>query len=111
MLSPQAPQNVQTLETWLLLKPEDKQVQRLMLPAPLGQKSTQEKKKKINTGIGLNRISIYWRVVILGDTGELALKGRAPRVSRNHRLYREITVMETKGVGVMGAPDWTIRRE
>lgn len=52
--------------------------------------------EKIDTGIGLTRISIYWRIVILGDTGELVLKGRAPRVSRNHRLYGEITVMKTK---------------
>lgn len=55
---------------------------------------------------------VYERVANPGDTGKLSLKGLAPWVSHEYRLHREkYVVMETKGVRVVGATGWAIRKD
>lgn len=86
------------------MKLEDKQVQgSCSLPQP-----------KIEAGVGLERISIYYQRVAKSQRHRQA-SAQSPASPRKYLgstdyVGKKSIVMETKGVGVVDATDWMTKR-
>lgn len=65
------------------------------------------KSSETRTGFAAKKMKVYFRELHVLETQELPLKGLTSQISQRDRLHGEaFLVMDTKGVGVMGATDW-----